>query len=77
MATHALKSELREKVRQNVCNKVHRAMADHIGDQIATPHVETGQDRAERQRYQNVGRASRPVAKRKNNQWNSGRPSGP
>jgi hypothetical protein len=62
--------------RQNVGSKVYQTMAYHVGDQIAAPKIENTQNPAERQGDQDIGRASCPVAKREDNKWNSGRPSG-
>ena len=48
-------------------------MPDHVGDQIASPQIKTGQDGAEGESDEDVGPAARPMADPENEQWNCGR----
>jgi len=43
---------------QDVGNKVHQAVADHVGGEVATPQIESGQDCARGECDKNIGRAS-------------------
>src|SRR5204863_7927597 len=54
----------------NVSNKIHQAAADHVGHEIATPQIKSGQDYARLERDSNICSASGPMAKRKNHQRN-------
>jgi len=51
-------ARLGKECRQNVGNKVHQAVADHVRDQIATPQIESGQDCARGKSDQDIGRTS-------------------
>ena len=49
-------------------------MADHVRDQIAAPEIEPGQNSAQDEGDKDVGPAPGPVAERKDDKRNGGRP---
>ena len=50
-------AELGKEFRQDVGNEVNGEVADHVRAQVAPPKVKASEDRTEREREQNVGRA--------------------
>jgi hypothetical protein len=38
------RSRSRKQCRQNIGNKINQAVTDHVGDQVAAPQIESGQD---------------------------------